>query len=111
MLGSWVARVRLLVRAYHAARGGQRVRVEGHDAHRDGRVLPANKGLSAAERGLPLESQSQGAPYFGFVSSQGLVRSLDGEVHPAVSAEDEFLAELDGRPFALFVEDLRMVVR
>jgi hypothetical protein len=59
-----------------------------------------SKGLDMVRRGKAKAVSSDEMPYVRLVSTQGLLRNLDGSVHPNPDAETEFLLKFLHTPFA-----------
>lgn len=59
-----------------------------------------NKGTEASDLGFSPEEIEAEAPYYRLVSSQGLIRNLEGAALPPEAAEDPFLVDIRGARFS-----------
>jgi hypothetical protein len=58
-----------------------------------------SKGKDLGRRDKPAWAISEDMPYFRLVSTQGILRNLDGLTHPNPGSEEKFLTDLIHRPF------------
>lgn len=86
-----------------------------HDLQQSLPVEPAvfflrNKGPEVRDWNWPASAAANESRFYRMVSSQGLIRVVDGRAVPPVAAESSFLLQKDGVPIDIVLERVCAVV-
>ena len=65
-----------------------------------------DKAAEALRLGLPDAEIAAGKGYFRLVSSQGVLRNLNGKIGIPIASGDAFLLQLSGKPFAPIMDEV-----